>query len=1008
MNRTSDICVSRIVSDLKKTVSNPTSEEVFTTKVAQTIEAVASSLGLTPRYDQGFLLVSDKRAHTLYDHVIIECIAPGIDSPAEFVNVNMINYIISEAQVKERFTSFFGVIISDRITFVTFNTVSNDWVVKGPYDINKKVILKIIAALRGLRKKRLCAEELLCDFGPQSEIALKTVTIFYDKLINVNNPKTTLLFEEWMRIFSQFTGYKEDDLRELDKFYGRKGCTKLLFCIHTYYALLVKIIAAEAAYLYGSSSNLKSYVAELEDKYVVGINEFKECLKDLEEGTLFKTLLKIKDFIEGDYFSWYLEEFDEELMDTIAEVAQKLSDYEYATPVLIPEETKDMLKTLYQELVPKPVRHNLGEYYTPDWLAQFLLDRVNFTTDFFEKMAEKDLTCDVTRVTTPFQLRLLDPACGSGTFLIEALKRLRIYAEDKCMTDTMADHICENIVGIDCNPLAVLAARTNYLLHVGDLLHQGRELPVHLADSLTLEKKPADVTLLSRFDYVVGNPPWVLWDNLPRDYRKDTRKLWKDYGLFTLTASQARHGGGKKDISILFTYVCADRYLKDSGTFGFLITQSVFKTKGAGEGFRRFTLKDTNLKVVEVHDFVSINPFEAHNRTTAIILKKGEKTVYPVRYMVWRASSDIEQKESLVTASKKLHSIEMAAIPSDCNNELSPWMTIPHNAVNIVQKVCGKNTYPVYEGINSGGANGVYWVTIVDAEHQSKIVDIPLSLGEPMGICEILVRELVVKNVTKGTKKPVEKVKTIIEDFFVYPALKSKHVRKWRITGYNYTLQMQDPLKRVGVNEEWVKATFPKTYAYLKRFEKVLLSRAAYKKFMNPRNAPFYSMYNVGYYTYAPYKVVWNRMGSRISACVISVVCDTYLGEKCVLPDNVLAFIPTENEGEAHYICSIMNSSITDMVLRSIAGGTKSFGTPKIVEDTIRIPLFNEDNELHKRLCDLSRKAHKIALKDKDTSKIEKEIDKLVAALYGVSEKDFHIVKKTLLLQEGEIPKEEY
>ncbi|MBU7026528.1 MAG: hypothetical protein HXS48_06270, partial [Theionarchaea archaeon] len=114
MNRTSDICVSRIVSDLKKTVSNLTSEEVFTTKVAQIIEVVASSLGLTLGYDQGFLLVSDKRAHTLYDHVIIECIAPGIDSPAEFVNVNMINYIISEAQVKERFTSFFGVIISDR------------------------------------------------------------------------------------------------------------------------------------------------------------------------------------------------------------------------------------------------------------------------------------------------------------------------------------------------------------------------------------------------------------------------------------------------------------------------------------------------------------------------------------------------------------------------------------------------------------------------------------------------------------------------------------------------------------------------------------------------------------------------------------------------------------------------------------------------------------------------------------------------------------------------------
>ncbi len=999
MNRTSDICLSRIVSDLKRIVSNPTNEKVFTTKVAQIVEAVASSLGLMLRYDQGYLLVSHERAHTLYDQVIIGCITPGIGSPAAFVNGNMINYITSEAQVKERFTSFFGVIISDRITFVTVNTVSGDWVVKGPYDINKKVILKIIAGLRGLRKKKLCAEELLCDFGPQSKIALKTVTKFYDKLINANNPKPTLLFEEWMRIFSQFTGYKEDDLRGLDKFYGRKG-TKLLFCIHTYYALLVKIIAAEAAYLYGAGSYLTSYIAELEDKYMVGIKEFKACLNDLEEGTLFTTLLKIKNFIEGDFFSWYLEEFDEELMGSIAEIAQKLSDYEYATPVLIPEETKDLLKVLYQELVPKPVRHNLGEYYTPDWLAQFLLDRVNFTTDSFEKMAESQYsTCNVTRVTTPFQLRLLDPACGSGTFLIEALKRLRIYAENNCMTDTMGDYICENIVGIDCNPLAVLAARTNYLLHVGDLLHQGRELPVHYADLLILEKKPADVTLSSRFDYVVGNPPWVLWDNLPQDYRKDTRKLWKDYGLFTLTASQARHGGGKKDISILFTYVCADKYLKDSGIFGFLITQSVFKTKGAGEGFRRFTLKDTNLKVVEVHDFVSINPFEAHNRTTAIILKKGEKTVYPVRYMVWRAH-DIEQKESQESALKKLNPIEMAAIPSDCTNELSPWMTIPQNAVNIAQKVCGKNTYPVYEGINSGGANGVYWLRILDVISQSeKNLDIPPSLRKTLDISEdILVRELLVENVTEGMKRKVKKVKTVIEDFFIYPLIKSKNVRKWKITGYAYTLQMQDPVQRIGVNEEWVKTTFPKTYRYLKGFEKELNMRKSSVVRQLLQRGPFYTMYAVGEYTYAPYKVVWNRMGSQITSCVISKVFDDFIGEKIVLPENVLAFVPTDDEDEAHYICAIMNSSVTNMLLRSIAKGTKSFGTPKIVEDTIRIPLYDKNNELHKKLCNLSKKAHKISQKDKDTNEIEEEIDKTVAVLYGISEKDLHTVKETLLI----------
>jgi type I restriction-modification system DNA methylase subunit len=1107
MSRISDINLDKIVSDFKKIAQRSANEEEFRIHATAVIdENITSHLGLTIERRE-YLLVSGSRVDALYGRVLIEYEAPGVlSTTAGFTNAQerIINDIMTEAGAEER-SRYFGIILSDKIVFVKFNTLSDEWVIRGPYEINKGVVLKIVEALRGLVRKKLCAEELLRDFGPTSDVASRTVTVLYDKLVRANSPKVNLLFEDWVRIFSQITGYKEEDLRGLDQFYDTVGkdYTKLLFCIHTYYALLMKIIAAELAYLYGAGRYLKSYVDELEDKYnMVNVEEFKDSIKDLEEGGLFKTLLKIRNFIEGGYFSWYLEEFDNDLMAAIAEIARKLSDYEPATPVLEPEETKDMLKIIYQELVPPPIRHNLGEYYTPDWLAQFLLDRVNFTTDFFEKTAatSRDLT-------KPLGLRLLDPACGSGTFLIEALKRLRTYAEEHYISDMMSEYVLENIIGIDLNPLAVLAARTNYLLNIGDLLSYTRdiELPIYLADSVTIKEKPTVygntyriktsagefripshivdekgnleellrlveecvvlkysmdefeyrikktftdlndseiegiksglyklfldleeegkdhiwITILlnafaplfiGRFDYVVGNPPWVLWDNLPRDYRRDTQELWKDYGLFTLTASQARHGGGKKDISILFTYVCADKYLKDSGIFGFLITQSVFKTKGAGEGFRRFILKDTDLKVVEAHDFVDVKPFEGtNNRTAAIILEKGKKTVYPTKYIVWRRLFDIDQKEFLETASKKLHLIEMAAIPSDFDNELSPWITVPGHTMNIVQKVYGKNNYPAYSGIYSGGINGVYWIRILDVIAQSrKVIDIPLSLRKILNTDnDILVRELLVENVTEGMKRKVEKVKAVLEDFFIYPLLKSRNVRKWKINGYNYSLQMQDPVKRIGFNESWLKVNFPGTYRYLKNFEEKLGMRKSRAIKQLLQRGPFYTMYAVGEYTYAPYKVVWNRMGSKIAACVISTILDKYLGEKLVLPENVLAFIPTDDINEAHYICSIMNSSITDMILRSIAGGTKSFGTPKIVEDTIRIPLYDENNELHDKLSSLSKKAHEIAQREGDVGEIEKEIDDLVSDVYGISEKNLQTVRKTLLIQEGEIPEEE-
>lgn len=1107
MGEISDINLDKIVSDFRRVARSSANEEELKIGVAKIIEDdITSILGLAMgKYE--YSLVSGVRPDALYGHVLIEYKTPGsLSTAAGFSRAKqqIINYIITEAEAKENLKNYFGVIISDKIAFVKFNTITSNWVVRGPYDVNNEVVLKIVEALRGLRRKKLSAGELLNDFGPKSEIAWNTINILYDRLDKTHSPKTELLFQDWVRIFSQITGYREEDLKGLDQFYDTAGkdYTKLLFCIHTYYALFMKIIAAELAYLYGAGRYLKSYTEELEHKHRMGVEEFKKSMKDLEEGGVFKKLLRIRNFIEGGYFSWYLEEFDHELMDTIAEIARKLSDYEPATPVLEPEETKDMLKIIYQDLVPRPIRHNLGEYYTPDWLAQFLLNEVNFTSEFFEEKAK-----DTQDPTTPLDLRLLDPACGSGTFLIEALKRLRAYAEDHYITDMMSNYVLKNIVGMDLNPLAVLAARTNYLLNIGDLLSYTHEieLPIYLADSITIKEKstiyghthsietqagefkiPSTVVekkeklekllrlvedcvtmkftlkefefrlkkdmedlseseveaikiqlykifldleeegkdhiwvtillnafaplFIGKFDFVVGNPPWILWDNLPADYRDSTQGLWKNYNLFTLTASQARHGGGKKDISILFTYVCTDRYLKDSGTFGFLITQSVFKTKGAGEGFRQFALDDYGLEVVQAHDFVKVQPFEeANNRTAAIILRKGAKTVYPVQYTVWRKVYDIDKKESLKTAFRKLQSIQMAAIPSDPENDLSPWVTVPHDAVTIVKKVYGKNTYSAHAGMYSGGANGVYWLTLLDLVTQyEKTVDTPQSLRKILGIDnEITVKEILVENVTKGTKRKVEKVKTLIEDFFVYPMLKSRNVRKWKIDGYNYALQMQNPLKRIGFEESWVKINFPKTYTYLKTFEEVLKKRKSKSLRQLLEKGPFFTMYAVGKYTYAPYKVVWHRMGSKIAACVVSTVHDDYLGEKLVLPENVLAFIPVYNEDEAHYICAVMNSSVTDMILRSIAGGTKSFGTPKIIEDTIRILQYDENNELHKRLVILSKKAHNYAKSGKKITKIEKEIDNVVSELYKISEKDAETVRKTLLIQEGEIPEEE-
>ena len=127
----------------------------------------------------------------------------------------------------------------------------------------------------------------------------------------------------------------------------------------------------------------------------------------------------------------------------------------------------DVLKTLYESLVDPAERHDLGEYYTPDWLA-------------YRVVAEA--------VDAPLTQRVLDPACGSGTFLFHALRRLVAagkyagWPSDKILT------ACANqVFGLDVHPVAVTLARVTWLLALSKLLPErvGRlTVPVFLGDAM--------------------------------------------------------------------------------------------------------------------------------------------------------------------------------------------------------------------------------------------------------------------------------------------------------------------------------------------------------------------------------------------------------------------------------------------------------------------------------------------------------------------------------------------
>jgi Eco57I restriction-modification methylase len=218
------------------------------------------------------------------------------------------------------------------------------------------------------------------------------------------------------------------------------------------------------------------------------------------------------------------------------------------------------------------------------------------------------------------------------------------------------------------------------------------------------------------FDFVAGNPPWVNWDSLPPEYREDSKELWFETGLFSLSGKEGRLGGAKKDLSTLMLYVATDSYLKKGGKLGFLITQTIFKTKGAGDGFRRFRYGNAGptMRVFRVDDFASFNPFEdASNWTSAIFLERDEETKPPVPYYRWELKPGASPDEVVPEKCKKQLSVRREeAWPIDKLRPRSPWITAEPQKLAVLSKAIGQSDYRGYAGMTTW-LDGVFWVAIL-------------------------------------------------------------------------------------------------------------------------------------------------------------------------------------------------------------------------------------------------------------------------------------------------------
>ena len=226
-----------------------------------------------------------------------------------------------------------------------------------------------------------------------------------------------------------------------------------LFIRHTYITSLIAVIIQQQ--LLG---DVARHAAERPDA--------------LLKGRILAEQSDLHGIIDADLFTWPTE------IDAgayLREIARQVARFDWS------QNPREVAPTLYQNVITQEERKRLGEYYTPRWLAQEITDAV---------------------VDDPLNQRVMDPSCGSGTFIETAAERILQHAAGLSPTETLRK-LQANIVGIDIHPVAVQLAKATWVMAAADTIRAARSedaetdrgtgagagavsAPIYLGDSMQL------------------------------------------------------------------------------------------------------------------------------------------------------------------------------------------------------------------------------------------------------------------------------------------------------------------------------------------------------------------------------------------------------------------------------------------------------------------------------------------------------------------------------------------
>ena len=423
-------------------------------------------------------------------------------------------------------------------------------------------------------------------------------------------------FETWVRL----SGRQDEDLED----------NKLVFCRESVYVQLNKLLLIRIAEDKGLTNRMVSnggvedyfefwddYTKYVERNYVDLFELASEELSEIYEHLFARRI-----------FDWEIRD-DSDLDEVIQRTLWHLNHFDFS------EVNRDILGHLYEEHLSPEERKKLGEFYTPTAIIDLILDSVDYTPD--EPLEREDYD-------------LLDPACGSGGFLVRAARRLleRLDRKDVPASETI-EIVRQRLHGFDINPFACHIAEINLLFQVIDKYQTAKEenpdytldgFNIYQTDSLRSDNQASLTALHSsevqrryreerreanrlktRSDYrfVIGNPPYVRIQNIPKG---PARTEYDDYDVSIWNY----------DLSILFFRKAGD-WLREGGQVGF-ITSNKFIPNRYGRDIRPYLAQNFQFKYLI--DFGDYDVFETPQAYPIIFsgerINKGERSRSPEEF----------------------------------------------------------------------------------------------------------------------------------------------------------------------------------------------------------------------------------------------------------------------------------------------------------------------------------------------------------------------------------------